>query len=115
MNIFKTIAKVLPTTLVTYNKFSARTTNNVGQYINTFKAPTSLRVNIQPVEQKLYAQMGLALKKNYVTVHIPKDITGLSAGVSGDTIELNSKTYQFININDWYALKGFSVVTAVQA
>jgi len=115
MNVLKMAQKVIKKQNFTYNKFTSRTKNSIGQYIPTFTSST-ISGNIQPINKTIYEQLGLDFQKTYAMFHISEvDIDDIGRDTSGDEIIYNGHTYQGLSKQqDWYYQRGFITMIGIQ-
>lgn len=103
-NLLAQALTVIISQTVSYFQATARSLNDVGQYITTYAEPLSIRGSFQAVPRNLYYQYGLDLQKNYYTFYSLNDIIDIKRNVSNDQIEFNGQRFQCESNNDWFAV-----------
>ncbi len=99
---------------VSYYADAGRTLNDVGQYVTSYSAASSVTGSLQPVKQELYDKYGLDFQKKYFMLYVSRDAVDVSRDVSGDQFEYNGKRYQCESLTNWYSIDGWVSILAVQ-
>lgn len=97
-----------------YASFSSRAVNSIGVEVSTYNAPITVYGSIQPIERHLYLQQGLDFQKNYYNAYVQQSAIDVDRDVTGDQITFNSKTFQVLSKEDWYAIDGWVALLIIQ-
>lgn len=114
VNLLGLAARVLRFQDVQHRAYTGRTLNTVGDYVSAFADPVTIKASVQPVEKKLYQQLGLDLTKNYVYLWTSADIKPPKEERAGDLLEFDGLTYQAESDRHWRAMDGFTKMLAVE-
>jgi hypothetical protein len=112
-NLLNMALSVIAKQSVQYFKFAGRTTNAIGNFGNTYDAPTTLQGSWQFVPRALYQQYGLDLQKSYATFYVSANVVDIAREVAGDQLTFNGRRYQVESTNSWFAQDGWVGVLCV--
>ena len=91
-----------------------RTTNDIGQYIQTYADPVTITGSLQPFPRSLFQQYGLDFNKDYVTFFIPQSAVDVERNFSGDEFVFNSIKYQALFKTNWFQIDGWIGIVCVK-
>ncbi len=114
-NLLKKAQSIIPKQSFDYLEFTGRTTNEIGIDIATYSAAVQFFGSVQPIPRKVYQEMGLDWKKNYINIYSSDIITGIERDSSGDKIIFNGVEFQALSENDWQPIDGWQGVLFVEA
>lgn len=100
-NILGMALSVIRPQTVQLRRFVSRTENGVGDTIPVFAAPVDISGSVQPVDKKLYQQLGLNLSKNYRMLWVFGDVQPTGRDRDGDIVLWNGQTWQCESDRDW--------------
>lgn len=106
-NLLNTALRLIQYQSVEYYRYLGRVQNDIGQYINTYDLPISVKGSFQAVPRNLYAQYELDLSKDYATFYTSDNILSLDRDRTGDYILYASKRWKCESPNDWRAMDGW--------
>lgn len=92
---------------------AGRTINSVGVYETQYAAPVRVRASVQAVQRNVYAQLGLEMQKNYVTLFVRQNAVDLDRDTSGDVFSYSGRLYQLLSNLPWYRQDGWVSVLCV--
>lgn len=113
VNVLNLALRVVNPTTVVYYKYLGRTENNVGQYVNTYADPVSIKGSFQPVPKKLYQEYGLSLSKSYFMLYTSTNILDVGRNTSSDYITFAGNRYDCESGNDWFPIDGWDGILCV--
>ncbi len=100
---------------VEYFTFADRTLNAVGQYVLSYNTPIDVEASVQALPKKSYTQLGLDLKRQYVTAYLSYDVADLDRDVSGDRFVMpDGRRYQVESKTDWFMMDGWVACICVR-
>lgn len=114
VNLLGLASRVLRFQDVQHRAYTGRTLNSVGDYVSAFASPVNIQASVQPVEKKLYQELGLDLSRNYVYVWTSADIKPPKQGRAGDLLIFGGATYQAESDRFWRTVDGFTKLLAVE-
>ena len=113
-NLLQTAFSVIGQQRVTLHKAVSRETNEIGLDVVTYAAPVTITGSVQAVPRNRYADLGLDLNSNYVTLYTVKCVSDIQRGQSGDKIVFDCKNYEITSKTDWHAIDGWVSVICQQ-
>lgn len=97
-----------------HEAFISRTVNSIGNFVSTYAAPVTITGSMQPVNRKLYQQLGLNLSKNYSTLYTQADVRVTDRDREGDRVSFGGKVWQAESDMDWRLVDGWRKILCVQ-
>lgn len=97
-----------------HEAFEGRTVNSIGNFISTFAAPVDITGSMQPVNRKLYQQLGLNLSKDYATLYTQADVHVTDRDREGDRVSFGGKVWQAESDMDWRLVDGWRKILCVR-
>lgn len=113
-NLLSIAARVIRFETLGHRAFVSREANSAGDFVATFAASEDIQGSMQPIEKKLYQQLGLNLAKNYATLYTSATITPTGRDREGDLITFAGKTWQCESDQNWAAMDGFTKMLCVE-
>jgi hypothetical protein len=102
-NLLAQALTVITPQFVTYTAYVSRVVNTVGQWVNTYAIPVTIKGSFQPLPKGLYQAYGLDLQKTYFVFYTLNDLLDIHRDFSNDMIAYNGQTYQCESNTEWYA------------
>ena len=97
-----------------WQAFVTRVVNETGDYVSTFADPVTITGSMQPVDRKLYQQLGLNLARNYCTLYTEADVRVTDREREGDLVTFDGKPWQAESDRNWRAVDGWRKILCVQ-
>lgn len=94
--------------------FTSRAENAAGDTVSIFAAPVDIFGSMQPVDKKLYQQLGLNFAKNYSTLHVFGAVQPVARDRDGDIVLFGGKTWQCESDRDWSGVGEYRRVLCVE-
>lgn len=94
--------------------FVSRTENTAGDTVATFAAPVDIQGSMQPVDKKLYQELGLNLSKNYSTLWVFGTVQPTARDRDGDLVMFDGKTWQCESDRNWSGVGEYRRVLCVE-
>lgn len=94
--------------------FMSRAENSVGDTVATFAAPVNISGSMQPVERKLYQQLGLNLSKNYSILYVFGSVQPTARDRDGDVILFNGSIWQCESDRNWSGVGEYRKILCVE-
>ena len=114
-NILGAALRVINPQTVQWRAFMSRTENSVGDTIPTFATAVDIeQCSMQPVDKRLYQQLGLNLAKNYSTLWTMGDVKPTAREQDGDIILFGCKTWQCESDRFWADVGEFRRILCVE-
>lgn len=113
-NVLSMAARVLRLDTLQHRAFVSRTPNDAGDYENTYAAAVDIKGSLQPVDKKLYQELGLDLAKNYATLYTSADVKSTQRDQNGDVILGLGATWLCESDRDWRAVDGWRKTLCVE-
>lgn len=82
--------------------------NEIGNEVVTLPDPVIYIGSIQPVDNKLYEQLGLDLAKNYKIVFCPKLLLSLAEQTIPGKIKYDNAWFDIIENQNWWETNGYT-------
>lgn len=98
----------------TFYKYESAVIDEMGRDVPSYADPVTYTGSIQPVQNKMYEQLGLDLNKNYKTVFCSQLIKSIAENVQPDRIIYDGKTYEVVENKNWYETNGYSKILMVE-
>lgn len=113
-NILNMAFSVIGQHELTLYKAVGRTVNSVGYDVTSYAAPVKIRGSVQAVPRSRYADLGLDLNENYISLFTCSRVSDVQRGQSGDKILFDCKSYQVTSKTDWQGIDGWQSVICQQ-
>lgn len=97
-----------------WRAFTGRTENAAGDTVATFAPAVEIKGSIQPVDMKLYQELGLNLAKNYSTLYVFGPVQPTARDRDGDLVLFNGSTWQCESDRDWSGVGEFRKILCVE-
>ena len=92
----------------TLYKYKRSILDEMGRDVAQYDGGVEYIGSIQPVQNKLYEQLGLDLTKNYKTLYCSTLIEGLAEQAQPDRIIYDGLTYETVENQVWYESNGWT-------
>lgn len=89
-------------------KYIGSAVDAMGRDVPQYAEPVEYVGSLQPVQNKLYQQLGLDLAKNYRTLYCSALIEGLAENAQPDRIVYMGKTYETVENQVWFETNGWT-------
>lgn len=113
-NLLSMAARVIAMQTLQHQAFVSRTENAAGDTVSTFAAPVDIQGSVQPINKKLYQELGLNLSKNYVMLYTSAAVSPTGRDKEGDLVSFGGKTWQCESDQNWSAIDGFTKMLCVE-
>lgn len=114
VNLLGVASRVIRFETLGHRAFVSRCANSAGDFVSTFAVSVEIKGSMQPINRKLYQELGLNLSKNYATLYTSATITATSRDREGDLITFAGKTWQCESDQNWAAMDGFTKMLCVE-
>ena len=113
-NILGLALRVINPQGVVWQRWTGRTRNAGGSYVNAYAATANITGSFQPIDRKAYVTLGLDMSRNYATFHTNAAVQVVTRDTSGDLLTYGGKLYQIESKQDWSLQDGWSAYTCVE-
>jgi len=113
-NLLSIAARVIAMQTLQHRAFVSRTENAAGDTVSTFAAPVDIQGSVQPINKRLYQELGLNLTKNYVMLYTSANVSPTTRDREGDLVSFNGKTWQCESDENWAKFDGFTKMLCVE-
>ena len=113
-NILGAALRVIQPQTIQYRAFLTRAENAAGETVATFADAVDIQGSMQPVDKKLYQELGLNLSKNYWTLWVFGPIQPTARDRDGDIILFAGLTCQCESDRNWSAVGEFRKILCVE-
>lgn len=113
-NILARAQRLIRTQTLGHRAFVSRSVNGAGEWVSVFAASVDIQGNMQAVNRKLYAALGLQLTKNYSNLYTSAAVKPTTRDREGDLIMWNGKTWQCESDQDWSGVDGWRKMLCVE-
>lgn len=113
-NLLGMASRVIRFETIGHRAFVSRAANAAGDFVSTFAASVDIQGSMQPLNKKLYQELGLDLSKNYVMLYTSAAVTGSIRDHEGDLLTFGGKTWQCGSDQSWAAIDGFTKMLCVE-
>lgn len=113
-NILNMALRVIASSGVQYYQFVSNSINDRGLTISVYADPIVIYGSFQPIDRKLYVELGLDLSRDYADLFVPNNVLDLNRGVTGDGILFESQTYKCEASAPWYGIDGWTKILLVR-
>lgn len=114
MSLLDLALRALPPQTVQHRAFVSRAENGVGDTVTTYAAPVSIQGSIQPVDSRLYQELGLNLARNYSILWTSANVRSTARDIDGDLVLFNGLTWLCESDRDWHGAQGFRKILCVE-
>lgn len=114
INILSMALSAIPAQTPQLRIFVTRTENTAGDTIATFAAAIDIQGSMQPVDKKLYQQLGLNLAKNYSILFVTGNIQPTARDRDGDIILFGGSTWQCESDRNWSTVGEYRKILCVE-
>lgn len=94
--------------------FLSRQENDAGDTIPVFAAPVNIQGSMQPVDKKLYQELGLNLSKNYSTLYVFGNVQPTARDRNGDLVLFGGSTWQCESDRNWSGVGEYRKILTVE-
>ena len=113
-NLLSTALRVIKPQTLQLRAFVSRAENAAGDTVPVFAAPVEIQGSMQPVERKLYQQLGLNLSKNYSTLYVFGNVQPTARDRDGDLVLFDGLTWQCESDRNWSAVGEYRKTLCVE-
>ena len=113
-NLLSIAARVIAVQTLQHRAFVSRAENAAGDTVSTFAAPVDIQGSVQPINKRLYQELGLNLTKNYVMLYTSASVSPTTRDREGDLVSFNGKTWQCESDQSWAGVDGFTKMLCVE-
>lgn len=113
INLFAVASGLIANDSVTWQAFSSRARNALGNWVNTYAAPEIIKGSVQPIEASEYQALGLDMSKRYVTLFTSHNVQHVKRESGPDRFEWNGARWEAQGGDDWYNQDGWREVRLV--
>lgn len=113
-NLLSIAARVIAMQTLQHRAFVSRAENAAGDTVSTFAAPVDIQGSVQPINKRLYQELGLNLTKNYVMLYTSANVSPTTRDREGDLVSFNGKTWQCESDQNWAGVDGFTKMLCVE-
>lgn len=113
-NLLSIAARVIAMQTLQHRAFVSRAENAAGDTVSTFAAPVDIQGSVQPINKRLYQELGLNLTKNYVMLYTSASVSPTTRDREGDLVSFNGKTWQCESDQNWAGVDGFTKMLCVE-
>lgn len=99
---------------VQWSAWQSRVVNEAGDWVSTFADPVTITGSMQPVDRKLYQQLGLSLSRDYSTLWTSADVRVTDEDREGDKVLWAGAIWQAESDRDWRPADGWRKVLCVK-
>lgn len=111
MSVFNLLSKalgIIPPTTVQYHSCTGQQINSFGISVPVYDEPVTVReALVQGLNNRMYADYGLSLEKEYKMLHIKADIEGVNRKTSGDKVVYGGRSYTVIAVANHFEYDGW--------
>jgi hypothetical protein len=113
-NLLGMALSVMRPQVMPWRAFVSRAENATGDTVATFAAPQDIQGSMQPVDKKLYQELGLNLAKNYSTLYVFGPVQPTARDRDGDLVLFDGKTWQCESDRNWSGVGEYRKVLCVE-
>jgi hypothetical protein len=97
-----------------HRAFIGRIENAAGDTVATFAPAADIKGSMQPVDMRLYQELGLNLAKNYSTLYVFGPVIPTARDRDGDLVLFNGLTWQCESDRDWSGVGEYRKILCVE-
>lgn len=114
-NLLGMALRVIQPQTLQLRAFVSRDENAAGDTVSVFADPVEMPgCSMQPVDKKLYQQLGLNLAKNYSTLWVFGNVQPTARDRDGDIVLFDGKTWQCESDRNWSGVGEYRRVLCVE-
>lgn len=113
-NLLSVALRVIQPQTLGWQAWTGRTQSAAGDYVTTRAASVEIQGSMQPVEKKLYQQLGLDLAKNYSFLYTSADVKPVARDRAGDLVTYNGQSWEVESDTNWRAADGWRKLLCVE-
>ena len=113
-NLLNRASRLITLQSLSYIKFSSRTANGIGLWVNTYATPVTIKGSVQSLSRQLMQMLGLDLQRHYVNIYVPQSVIDIRRDVSSDKFVYGGATYQGISMTKWLLQDGWNEILCVE-
>ena len=113
-NLLSIAARVIQLQTLGWAMFVSRSVNSTGDLISVFAAPVDIQGSFQPIDKKLYQDLGLNLSKNYAKLYTSAPVLPTTRDREGDKLTFGGSTWQCESDQNWSVVDGFTKMLVVE-
>lgn len=113
-NLLGVASRVIAMQTLQHRAFVSRAENAAGDTVSTFAAAVDIQGSVQPINKRLYQELGLNLTKNYVMLYTSAIVSPTTRDREGDLVSFGGKTWQCESDQNWAAIDGFTKMLCVE-
>lgn len=107
-NLLSMASRVIRMETIGHRAFVSREVNEAGDWVSTFADSVDIQGSMQPVNRRLYQELGLNLTKNYMTLYTSAAVLPTGRDREGDMLTFGGKTWQAESDQNWRMIDGFT-------
>lgn len=113
-NLLSIAARVIQFQTLGWRAFVSRSVNSTGDQISLFALSVDIQASFQPVDKKLYQDLGLNFSKNYAKVYTSAPVLPTTRDREGDKLTFGGRTWQCESDQNWSVVDGFTKMLVVE-
>ena len=113
-NLLSIAARVITMQTLQPRAFVSRAENAAGDTVSIFAPPADIQGSVQPINSKLYQELGLNLAKNYVMLYTSARVSATTRDREGDLVSFEGKRWQCKSDQNWAGVDGFTKMLCVE-
>lgn len=113
-NLLSMASRVIRFETIGHRAFVSRVANSAGDFVSTFAPSVDIQGSMQPLNKKLYQELGLNLSKNYIMLYTSATLSPPVRDHEGDLLTFGGKTWQCESDQSWAAIDGFTKMLCVE-
>lgn len=113
-NLLNMALRVIQPQGLGWRAFVSRSVNAAGDFVNTYADSVNIQGSMQPLEKKLYQELGLNLAKNYSVLFTSAQVRHTTEDRSGDLLTYGGLTWCAESDTDWAVADGWRYILCVE-
>lgn len=113
-NLLSMASRVIRFETIGHRAFVSRAVNAAGDFVSVFADPVDIQGSMQPLNKKLYQELGLNLSKNYIMLYTSAAVSPPVRDREGDLLTFGGKTWQCESDQSWASVDGFTKMLCVE-
>ena len=114
INVLGSVQSVIGKQSYQIMRYVGRVKNSAGYWVSSFSDPEDMSGSVQPVNAKMYKDLGLDLKKSYIKIYDTELINTMSRNTNGDQIIWNGFIWTIPEELPWNIQGGWNYVMCVK-
>lgn len=107
INVLSAALKLIPKQNITYKKFLAVSSNELGNQVNVYASPVTVIGSIQPADNDTLYKLGIANTGDYFVCWLHGNALSIAELQSNDVIiGADGQQYNIFNSETWYEYPG---------